>query len=110
MPPIENYAEAPIESGIMPEIALASGGKPDEDPSRKFLASGVNPTPFSNFDLTFFHFRTGACLARVPIYMYSCTAVRSNGQMPLPTVNARVSRRRRRRRRDTDGLVLDDVL
>ena len=28
MPPIENYAATPMELGIMPEIMLASGGRP----------------------------------------------------------------------------------
>ena len=28
VPPIDNYAEAPMESRIMPQIVLASGGRP----------------------------------------------------------------------------------
>ena len=34
VPPIDNYAEAPMESRIMPQIVLASGGRPNGGPWR----------------------------------------------------------------------------
>jgi len=52
VPPIDNYAEAPMESRIMPQIVLASGGRPNRPTSSNSPASHCSPTKARTFPPT----------------------------------------------------------